>query len=120
LIIEADAGGLLVGIRPFGQDRVNECGAGAGDLGGGDGCNRCGEEAGDRDGSQMFHGAFLLLRGLRQGLPTLAGSTFPGRFRRLAFLCCGTWFSRLLEAIDELTAGLIEGGNRPRLYDRHV
>ena len=40
LIVEADAGLLLIGVRPLGVDRVGECRAGAGDVGGGGGARR--------------------------------------------------------------------------------
>jgi hypothetical protein len=55
LIVQSDAGLFLVGVRPFGVDRIRERGASPGNIIGGGGHDRRGEQAGDGDGSQMFH-----------------------------------------------------------------
>ncbi len=63
LVVQPDAGLLLVGIRPFGVDRVGKCRPGAGDIQ----CDRGrkagnGDDAGGHQSSEMSQGSLLLWR----------------------------------------------------------
>ena len=55
LIIQADIHLLLVGVRPLGENRINEGRTGAGDIFGGGGQHRRGQKAGDGECGQVFH-----------------------------------------------------------------
>ena len=57
LVVQADAGLLLVGVRPLGVDRVGEGRAGAGNVGGARGRDKGGRKACRREGVDEFHGS---------------------------------------------------------------
>ena len=63
LIVQADAGLLLIGVGPLGVDRIGEGRAGAGDVGGDGRCESGGgDEAGGSDDGPVFQGNSPCLR----------------------------------------------------------
>jgi len=87
LVVEADVGRFLVGIGPFGEDRIYECGAGASQVFGGGGKDRRSQQAGDGNRSEMFQASLLSGEFGRRGSLSHAGSSFQfGRFLCLTFV----------------------------------
>jgi hypothetical protein len=63
LIVQADAGVLLIGVSPFGIDRIGEGRAGAGNIGGEGGCSRA-DDGDDEGGTQQEFGHAIPLERL--------------------------------------------------------